>query len=71
MGGPGFDSRAGEIGYSVANGSPLLPTFFRSCVAQALSCGDGPRPPSLVIVRFGVISQIQYNEKFIFLLVVY
>ena len=28
-----FKSRAGQIGYSVANGSPPLQRFERSCVA--------------------------------------
>ena len=41
----GFDSRAIQIRPEVANGSPPLQCFFevRSCVAQALSCGGGPR----------------------------
>ena len=35
-GGPRFKSRAGQIGHSVANGSPPLRHFFeRSCVARA------------------------------------
>ena len=35
-GGLRFKSRAGQIGHSVANGSPLLQHFFeRSCVARA------------------------------------
>ena len=38
-GGLGFDSWTGQIGYSVTNAE----TFLRSCVAQALSGGDGPR----------------------------
>ena len=33
----GFDSWAGQIGHSVA----AVRTFFRSCVAQVLSRGDG------------------------------
>ena len=41
-GGLGFDSRAGQIEHSVSYGSPPLRLFFRSCVAQALSDGDGP-----------------------------
>ena len=44
-GGLGFDSRAGQIRHSKDNGSPPLRYLFGipSCVAQALSCGDGPR----------------------------
>ena len=37
-----FDSRAVQIGYSVANGSPPLRCFFEAA-AQALYRGDGPR----------------------------
>ena len=36
-GGRGFDSRAGQIGHCVTNGSPPLQRF---CVAQELSRGD-------------------------------
>ena len=36
-GGLGFDSRAGQIRLGVASS-----TFLRSCVAQALSCGNEP-----------------------------
>ena len=46
MGDPRFDSRAIQIGHSVACGSPLLLRFsfvVRSCVGQALSRGDEPR----------------------------
>ena len=32
------NSRADQVGHDVANAT----TFPRSCVAQALSCGDGP-----------------------------
>ena len=42
-GGLGFDFLAGQIVHSVGNGSPPLQFFFRSCVAQALSRGGGPR----------------------------
>ena len=35
----GFDSRAGQIGHSVATAA----MFLRSCVVQALSRGDGSR----------------------------
>ena len=38
-GGLGIDSRAAQIGYSVA----IAAMFLRSCVAQAQSCGDGSR----------------------------
>ena len=34
----GFNSQAGQIGHNVATAT----TFFRSCVAQALSRVDGP-----------------------------
>ena len=46
MGGPGFDSRAIQIGHSVAYGSPPLQRFsfvVRSSVGQVLSRGDEPR----------------------------
>ena len=36
-----FDSRAGQIKRSFANGWPLLQRF---CVVLALSAEDGPRP---------------------------
>ena len=35
---PGFDSKAGDIGHTVATTG----MFFRSCVVQALSRRDGP-----------------------------
>ena len=38
-GGPGFDSRAGQLGRSVATAA----AFLRSSVAQALGRGEGPR----------------------------
>ena len=41
-GGLGFDSRADQIGRSIANGSPPLRRFF-GIVSHVLSCGDGPR----------------------------
>ena len=41
--GLGFDSRAGKIQRSVANGSPSLRHFFGAVLPQALSCGDEPR----------------------------
>ena len=48
-----FKSRAGQIGHSVANGSPPLRHFFeRSCVARAQWRGDGPRQ---LVTRFGVL----------------
>ena len=37
--GRGFNSLAGQIGHS----SAIAATFLRSCVAEALSRGDGPR----------------------------
>ena len=41
-----FDYRTGQIRHLVVNHSPLLSAamFLRSCVAQALSRGDGPDP---------------------------
>ena len=55
-GGLRFKSRAGQIGHSVANGSPLLRHFFeRSCVARAQFRGDGPRK---LVTRFGVMQQV-------------
>ena len=51
-----FKSRAGQIGHSVANGSPPLRHFFeRSCVARAQWRGDGPRQ---LVTRFGVIQRV-------------
>ena len=49
-GGLEIDSRADQIKYSVANGSPPLRRFFRSCVVQALSCANEPRH-SLAVTR--------------------
>ena len=55
-GGLRFKSRAGQIGRSVANGSPSLRHFFeRSCVARAQWRGDGPRQ---LVTRFGVIQRV-------------
>ena len=55
-GGPWFKSRAGQIGHSVANGSPPLRHFFeRSCVARAQRRGDGPRK---LVTRFGVLQRV-------------
>ena len=49
-------SRAGQIGYSVANGLPPLQHFFeRSCVARAQRCGDGPRQ---LVTRFGELQRV-------------
>ena len=53
----GFDSRAGQIGHSVANCSPPLRP-----IAETLSRGDGPRQPQIV-TRIGVIRD---NKKMIF-----
>ena len=43
----GFDSRAGQIDYRAGQQCrqrlATAATFLRSCVAQALSRGDGPR----------------------------
>ena len=47
VGGMGFDSRAGQIGYTVATAA----MFLRSCVDQAFSRGDGSRR------RYGVIQR--------------
>ena len=37
-------------------------TFLRSCIAQALKCGDGPRHPLLAPVQY-----CEYNKDLIFL----
>ena len=52
-GGLKFKSRAGQIGHSVANGSPPLYFFEKSCVAQAQWHEDEPRK---LVTRFGVIA---------------
>ena len=39
----GLNTRAGQIGRSVVNGSPPLRRFFGAVVAQALSGRDGVR----------------------------
>ena len=44
---------------SVANGSPPLRRFFRSCVAQALSRGDGDRHSLHASAEYS-----EYNEDF-------
>ena len=55
-GGLGFKSRTGQIGHSVASGSPPLWHFFeRSSVARAQRRGNGPRQ---LVTRFGVIQRI-------------
>ena len=43
----GCDPRVGQIGHSVANGSPPLRRFFgvRRCAAQTLIRVNGPRHP--------------------------
>ena len=37
-----FNSRAGQMGRNVANGSPLLRFFFEAAPLHALSSGDEP-----------------------------
>ena len=55
-GGLRFKSRAGQIGHSVANGSPLLQRFFEwICVTRAQWRGDGPRK---LVTRFGVLQRV-------------
>ena len=54
-GGLRFKSRAGQIGHSVANGSPPLRHFERSCAARPQRRGDGPRK---LVTSFGVIQQV-------------
>ena len=50
-----FKPRAGQIGHSVANRSPLLQHLFeRSCIARVQLCGDGP---CQLVTRFGVYIQ--------------
>ena len=43
-----FESRVGQIGHSVANGSPPLPCYFGVGLpdAQVLRRGDGPHHSS-------------------------
>ena len=55
-GGLSFKSRAGQIGHSVANGSPPMQRFFEwSCVTRAQWRGDGPRQ---LVTPFGVIQRV-------------
>ena len=55
-GGLRFKSQAGQIGHSIANGSPPLRHFFkRSCVARAQWRGDGPRQ---LVTRFGELQRV-------------
>ena len=53
--GLGFNSRAGQIDHSVANGSPPLRRFFGVALPQTLSCGVGPRH---LLPRFGTTSSV-------------
>ena len=49
-------SRAGQIGHSIANGSPPLGRYFeRSCAAWAQESGDGPYQ---LVTRFGVLQRV-------------
>ena len=52
-----FKSRAGQIGHSVANGSPPLQHLFqRIYVAHRRNdCEDGPRK---LVTRFGVLQRV-------------
>ena len=53
-GGLGFDSRAGQIGHSVVNGSPPK----KSCDIFSELCCPGTKPRrwiSALVTRFGVI----------------
>ena len=52
-----FNSRVGQIGHSVANGSLPLQYFFRKelCCPGAKTCGDGPRKQ---FTRLGVIQGV-------------
>ena len=55
-GGLRFKALTGQIGHSVANGSPPLRHFFeRYCVARAQWRGDGLRK---LVTRFGVIQRV-------------
>ena len=55
-GGLRFKSRTGQIGHSVANGSPPLRHFFEwSCVAGAQWRGDGPRQ---LVTRSGALQRV-------------
>ena len=66
-GGLGFNSRAIQIGHSVAYGSPPLHRFssvVRSCVGQAFSRGDEPRHslhPLKTYLRFLMTLQRRYK----------
>ena len=61
MGGLWFDSRAIQIGHSVAYGSPPLHRFssvVRGCVGQAFSRGDEPRHSLLLLTKYAIIMKI-------------
>ena len=59
-GGLRFKSRTGQIGYSVANGSPPLRHFFeRSCVARG---NDAEMGPANLLHAAACYSE--YNERF-------
>ena len=57
-----FKSRAGQIGHSVANGSPPLQYLFKrrsSAVALAQWHGNGPRK---LVTSFGEIQRVFYKK---------
>ena len=59
-GGPRFKSRAGQIGYSVANSSPPLRHFFeRRFVALGQWDKNGP---CKLVAGFGVIQRVQWKH---------
>ena len=59
-GGLGLNSLAGQIG-TVSQWLATVAAFLRSCVAQALSRGDGPRHSSHAFAQYR-----DYNENLIF-----
>ena len=67
MKGLGFDSRAIQIGPSVAYGSTPLQRFssvVRSCVGLALSRGDEPRHSLHTLTECAIIMKILFENLF-------
>ena len=57
----GFDSRAGQIGWYVANGSPPLPRFFVALLPRRV---PRRRAPPLV-KRFHIKPRVGYDEQYL------